>query len=226
MSNQIDSNTILHGDARQLSQHIADESIDLIFTDPPYPGKFLPLYEWLAEEAARVLKPGGFCLAYAGVYYKQQTMESLSKHLTYFWDFVSANLGDSPIIWPRKIISRHKSILAFVKGKGLPRVNVISLWTGSGQDKRFHIWGQDEGTARYYIDCFSSPGDLIWEPFCGGGTTLVACTVLERKFIAFDIDLKAIQTTRTRLEMIQPLLFKEEKAVPQVLWTGESEAVS
>jgi site-specific DNA-methyltransferase (adenine-specific) len=215
-------NTITTGDARILSAQIPDESIDLIFTDPPYLREYLPLYEWLSAEGARVLKPGGFLLAYAGVYHKQQTMEYLSKHLDYYWDFVSVNLGNSPIMWQRKIISRHKSILAFVKSKGLPRCNVISLWVGSGEDKRYHIWGQDESTARYYIDCFSSSRGVIWDPFCGGGTTPAVCKVLDRSCIAFEIDPATAAIARKRLEMTQPMLMPEQ-ALQMLL---ESEATA
>jgi predicted methyltransferase len=39
---------------------ISDESSDLIFTDPPYLREHLHLYDWLAREASRMLKPGGF----------------------------------------------------------------------------------------------------------------------------------------------------------------------
>lgn len=53
---------IYTGDARELAKAIPDGSIDLIFTDPPYPREFLPLYGWLAETAAQVLKPDGFML--------------------------------------------------------------------------------------------------------------------------------------------------------------------
>ena len=48
------------GDARHLALDIPDGSIDLIFTDPPYSKKYLPLYGWLAFMAERILKPGGF----------------------------------------------------------------------------------------------------------------------------------------------------------------------
>jgi len=202
-------NEIITGDARLLSSSIPDNSIDLIFTDPPYLREYIPLYGWLAQEAQRALKPGGFCLAYAGVYWKAQVLADMSKHLDYFWDFVSTNLGHAPIMWQRKIISRHKSILAFSKGRGLPRCNVMSLWSTGVQDKRFHVWGQDESTARYYIDCFSSSGDTIWEPFTGGGTTLVACKVLDRNFIAYEIDPDAAAIARARLQTVQPFLMPD-----------------
>jgi DNA modification methylase len=211
-------NEIITGDARLLSSSIPDNSIDLIFTDPPYIQKYMYLYGWLAEEASRILKPGGFCLAYAGVYHKPQVMEDMSKHLSYFWDFVSVGAGNAPIMWARKVISRHKSILAFVKGKGLPNTNVLSMWIGSGEDKRYHTWGQDESTARYYIQCFSKPGDVIWEPFAGGGTTLVACKVLGRDFIAYEIDPATADIARKRLELVQPFLMPEYEETQPHLW--------
>ncbi len=42
--------------AQATCQHIPlpDNSIDMIWTDPPYPMEFLPCYGWLANEAARV----------------------------------------------------------------------------------------------------------------------------------------------------------------------------
>ena len=48
------------------SETIPDNSIDLIFTDPPYGEQYLYLYEDLARLAVRVLKPGGSLVFYAG----------------------------------------------------------------------------------------------------------------------------------------------------------------
>ncbi len=203
-------NEIITGDARQLSKDIPDNSIDLIFTDPPYHKQYIPLYGWLAQEAARVLKPGGFLLAYAGNVHKYDVMLALGHgQLTYFWDYITVHAGMGTMVWNRKTVARHKSILAFVKGDGKPRTAVLGLWTGTGSDKRFHTWGQDESTARYYIDCFSSSGDLIWEPFAGGGTTLVACKVLGRNFIAYEIDPATAAIARTRLQTVQPFLMPD-----------------
>src|SRR5437660_1379021 len=88
-------NEIITGDARELAKSIPDESIDLIFTDPPYLQKYLSLYDWLSQEAVRVLKPGGFLLSYIGTYWKADIMASLGRHLTYYWDLVSMHPGDN-----------------------------------------------------------------------------------------------------------------------------------
>jgi len=114
------------------------------------------------------------------------------------------------VLWCRHTVSRHKSIVAFVKGQGQPRCMVLSAWTGTGKDKRFHRWGQDESTARYFIECFSCPGDLVWEPFTGGGTVPVVCQQIGRNWIAFELSPETAQIARKRLEQKQPLLFERE----------------
>ena len=53
-------NHIYTGDAKELTKDIPNESIDLIFTDPVYQN--LDDYEWLAQEAARLLKPNSTLL--------------------------------------------------------------------------------------------------------------------------------------------------------------------
>ena len=50
---------VRHGDFRQRLDDLPDDSVDLIFTDPPYHKKHLPLYGDLAEVAGRVLRLGG-----------------------------------------------------------------------------------------------------------------------------------------------------------------------
>ena len=42
-------NEIITGDARELAKDIPDNSIDLIFTDPPYAKEYIPLYGWLSK---------------------------------------------------------------------------------------------------------------------------------------------------------------------------------
>lgn len=55
-------NQIYTGDARELAKAIPDESVDLIFTDPVYDR--IDDYQWLAETAARLLKPNSACLVW------------------------------------------------------------------------------------------------------------------------------------------------------------------
>lgn len=195
---------VYHGDARALGDQVPDGAADLVFTDPPYLREFLPLYGWLAEWSARVLRPGGFLLTMGGGLYADEIMRMLSAHLTYFWTFHVALTGQSAgKVHPggnhTPIITRVKPVYAFVNGWGSPRTVVYDPFAGDGNDKQWHHWGQDMRSARYYIDCFSRERDLVIDPFCGGGTTPVVCKHLKRRWLAFDSDPAAVETARGRV---------------------------
>ena len=181
---------------------IKDNSIDLIFTDPPYQKQSLPCYGWLASEAMRVLKQGGFILAMCGGMYLNQIYRMFDDAgLTYFYEMFHYGIGkDRPVIWPRGVVAAGKPIIVYSKGKVTPiHWNVINVFQASRFGKEFHHWGQDVESARYYVDCFSHPDDLVLDPFVGGGTTLVACALIGRRYIGMDNDPVALATTQKRL---------------------------
>src|SRR5262249_36957206 len=62
----IQSEGIVIGDFREMAKEIPDNSVQLIFMDPPYDRDSLPLYEAAAEIGARILKPGGSLITYTG----------------------------------------------------------------------------------------------------------------------------------------------------------------
>jgi len=181
---------------------IPDGSVDLIFTDPPYSKEYHYCYEFLAREAARVLKPTGFLIAYTGPYWKHKVMMALGEQLEYFYDFILMHRGNTSILWPRRIITGYKSLLCYtLKGsKALPVTNVLGKYDGTGGDKRFHRWGQEANTARYYIDVFSRENDLVVDYFLGAGTFAEVCKALNRNFIGFEIDKETYDIARARVD--------------------------
>lgn len=50
------------------------------------------------------------------------------------------------------------------------------------------------------IEIASDEGDIVLDPFCGSGTTLVAAKLLKRKCIGIDASQDAIELTKSRLE--------------------------
>lgn len=50
------------------------------------------------------------------------------------------------------------------------------------------------------IELVTDKGDVVLDPFCGSGTTLVAAKLLNRKYIGIDISKDAIHLTNERLE--------------------------
>lgn len=194
-----DNYEILEGDL--LTAGIADESVDCIITDPPYPREFLGEYRKLSMFAERVLKPGGSCLAMAGQSYLPEVITHLSEHLTYHWTLAYLTPGGQSVqLWERQVNTFWKPVLWFVKGeyKGEWSGDVVKSDVNDN-DKRFHEWGQSEsGTARL-VERFSRPGDLICDPFVGGGTTAVAALARGRRFIGVDTSTDAVNDTRMRI---------------------------
>ena len=54
------------------------------------------------------------------------------------------------------------------------------------------------------VTAHSRPGDLVLDPFCGSGTTLVAARRLERRWIGIDAGEAAVAVTRERLARLDP----------------------
>lgn len=181
---------IFKGDFRQVIPiEIIPESVDLIFTDPPYDEKSIPLFGDLAQLAARVLKPGGSLITYCGHYALPEVLWAMSSHLEFWWIICSHEPGANKR-FPGKFVFIHwKPLLWFVKetrrGRGLvaDMVNVESI-----ADKFDHDWQQGEAVPDYYIGKLTEPGDLVLDPMCGSGTTIAVAHRLGRRAVGIEID--------------------------------------
>jgi hypothetical protein len=179
---------LLHGDFRILGSELLDESIDLIFTDPPYHEEHLTLWSDLASLANRVLKPGGMLLAYSGQIFLPQVLQSLSEHLTYCWLLGVAHSGGHIQIWKHSIWNDWKPIVMFSKGKPVEHDWLMDLYRGDKGDKEAHEWSQGEGEAAYFIEKLTHPGGIVVDPMCGSGTILRAAHKLKRTSFGMEID--------------------------------------
>ncbi len=190
---------VLEGDAGQELAKLEAESVDVIMTDPPYPHQYLDLYRVLAEQAARVLKPGGSVLAMAGQSYLPDVFALMCPHLKYHWMLNYDMPGPSPKIWPRCLSSNWKPILWFTKGEYSGPLQTTDVIRSPVEQRVLHKWQQSEGGFRQLVERFSLPGDLVLDPFNGAGTTGVAAVGLGRRFIGIDNDPDAVETSRRRL---------------------------
>lgn len=179
---------------------LAQDSVDLICTDPPYSENQLSLWPELAQFSSRVLKPSGWLITYSGQSHLELLINILASELTYVWVIAQIN-GDNHkhIIHRFKVYSRWKPILIFAKPPVKPLDWVNDVIKGGGRDKRFHDWQQSETEALYFIKSFSLPGQLVVDPFLGSGTTALAAHKLGRHFIGCDIDPANITKTLERI---------------------------
>lgn len=169
---------------------IADDSVDCIITDPPYPKEYVDLFDDLGALAARVLKPGGSLVVMTGQLYLPRYLELLAKHLNYHWLLAYTTPGGQAVqIWNQEVNTFWKPLLWFVKDQRDARwVSDVINTPVNANDKQHHHWGQSVSGMTAIVEKFSNPGDLVLDPFLGGGTTGVVCKATGRRFVGVELD--------------------------------------
>lgn len=176
------------GDFRFLAEQIADESVELVFTDPPYDSDSTPLFADAARVAARILRPGGSLLTYCGQTQLPRALELCGQHLRYWWICAALDPGSQQRMNRYGVICQWKPLLWFVKGtRGDVQTLTLDVVAGP-REKAAHPWQQAEDEAAYYIEKLTGPRGLVVDFFAGGGTTLAAARRLGRPSIGFEID--------------------------------------
>jgi len=188
-----------HGDFRKVLVDVADQSVSLVFTDPPYGKSSLPLWSDLGKWAARVLLPGGFLISYSGQTYLPAVIEALNKHLRYVWMVAQLSKGPKSIMRHVGFYSAWKPLLVFACEPFAARNWFMDVIHGEGPEKEHHDWQQGEYEAWYCLEHFSREDELVADPFLGSGTTAIAAIKLGRRFIGADIDGAAISKTLERV---------------------------
>ena len=140
-------------------------------------------------------------LVMVGQSYLPEVLARMTPHIKYHWTLSYLTPGGQSVqLWQRKVNTFWKPVLWFTKG------DYVGDWVGdvarsqvNDNDKRYHDWGQSESGMADLIERFTYPGQMIVDPFCGGGTTGVVAVRMGRRFIGIDCDSEAIATTRRRL---------------------------
>ena len=168
---------------------------DVVITDPPYAQQFLPVFSELASACIKV----PLVAVMVGQSYLPTVLARLSEHLTYRWMLAYLTPGgQSPQIWPRKVNTFWKPVLLF--GTAAHWIGDVLKSKENDNDKRFHSWGQSESGMAALIEMLTQPGQLICDPFVGGGTTAVAALAVQRRFIGCDVDERAVHETLDRVK--------------------------
>lgn len=197
-----DTYKLFQADIQDGLADIADNSVDFIITDPPYPKEYISLYGALSQVAARVLKEGGSLVCMCGQSYLPEVINELTKHLNYHWCMCYLTPGgQSPQLFQKRTNTFWKPLIWLVKGK------YTGDWIGdtfkspvNDNDKRFHEWGQSIGGMLDIVKRFTDPNQIILDPFVGGGTTGVTAVISGRKFIGSDIEESNLITTENRIK--------------------------
>ena len=195
--------TLYTGDCLDIMRTLEAGSVDAVITDPPYPREYEHLYGAVAKEARRVLRVGGSFLTLCGHYQLPRVLADIGEHLRYRW-IVKLDHPGSHARMAMGVMVTWKPMLWFVNEKLSPRRNIVD---GCASQKRSkdtgHPWQQDLDYALWGIEALTDPGNTILDPFCGSGTTGVACVQTGRNFIGIEIDPGYAEIARQRIEKAQ-----------------------
>lgn len=197
-----DKMQLIVGDFAQVGPQLPGEAYDLIVTDPPYSREYLSLYELLARQAARLLRPGGSLLMMCGQSYLPEIFDLMTPHLRYVWTLAYHTPGGQAAqLFDRHVNTFWKPVLWFTTG------DLPDFWIGdhvasnvNDNDKRFDRWGQSEsGVGRLIGRFITDDTNRVLDPFVGGGVTAIVCARLGTSFTGIDIDSQKIEITRERV---------------------------
>lgn len=219
---------IIQGDCLVEMAKMANASVDLICSDPPYGMSYQSSWrtatpqfdkiqndtslEWLApflKEAFRVLKNDThiylFCNDYAVSDFRRE-MEAVGfiPKRTLVWVKNNHTSGDLEGDYGNKT----EFILYAQKGRrflnGNRDTNVIEE---SREACDFHPTQKPVNLMMYLIEKSSKEGEIVLDPFMGSGTTLIAAKHLNRQATGIEISPEYCQIARDRLSALSEPLF-------------------
>ena len=205
-------NSIANGDCIEVMRSLPWASVDFILTDPPYLVNYRDRTgrsvandagdgAWLKpafRQMHRVLRPDSLCVSFYGWNKVDLFMDawksggfSVVGHIVF-----RKRYGSNA----RFLSYRHES--AYLLAKGRPPLHASPVpdvldWEYSGN--QLHPTQKPVQPLKTLIGAFTKPGDVVLDPFCGSGSTLVGAQELGRKFIGIELDEQHHRTATDRL---------------------------
>jgi len=205
------SATVERADAVEWLGSLADASVDLLLTDPPYStdvdNAIEAFVEWLLD-AQRVVKPTGRMVVFHGRYpkevlaYLQAAAWTGWDHELAVWHYADT-LGPSPT---GRLKTTHQMVLV-VHGPEAGDLHTSSLVDRQScfvvpmnqeAGGRWFPWQKPQLLAERLVATFAPPGGTVVDPFAEAGTFLVAAAALGRQAAGCDDDPGRIDECRRR----------------------------
>lgn len=221
-------NTIINSDVLELIKKIDDESIDLVVTDPPYkvisggkphkkgqPSGMLSKNDgkifkhnnikpelWIPE-IYRILKSGTHCYIMTNTINLENYLRicrevGFGLHNVLCWEKNNV----TPSRWYMK---NCEFTLFLRKGKAKTINNVGSKMIHQFNNimgNKTHPTEKPVDLMKFYIANSSNEEDIVFDPFCGTGSTLIAAKELNRRYLGCEIDEEYFNIAMKRIKEI------------------------
>jgi DNA modification methylase len=212
------SYTLVNGDSFDYIKSMKPASVDMICTDPPYGMDYQSgmrkekhakianddNLDWLPEfinQCYRVAKPNTghyfFCSWHKIDEFKKIIEKVFVLKNILIWDKGQPGMGDLKHDFAPQcefIIFAQKGQRA-INGKRTPNIMRYPRTQNA-----LHPTQKPVPLIAHLITKFSSPGDIIFDPFMGSGTTGVAAKDTQRKFLGIEIGEEWFATSKTRIK--------------------------
>lgn len=166
--------------------------------------------EWTkphAEQASRVIRPGGAMVVMGGT-------QSLVG-----WDYCASKYGfhwmaELIILWNAGKVRRnsfgslHTRVVWYAKS-GLRHTfnsKQVSIYSNVMVAKKVpesvkrHPSEKPVGVTNFLVSLLTKSDDLVVDPFCGSGSTLVSADLADRRWLGSDLDQKYVDITNSRVD--------------------------
>lgn len=202
---------ILQGDCVEVMKSLSSSSVDFILTDPPYAVRYRDRSgrtilnddneAWLAPafaEMYRLLKPNAFCVTFYGWDAADRFIAAWRKagfkiagHIVFRKGYASSS---------RFLERRHEQAYLLMKGSGpCPKRPLPDVMDWKYTGNRLHPTQKPVSALKPLIRSFTKPADVVLDPFCGSGSTLVAANLLQRGYLGIELDERHHRTACDRM---------------------------
>lgn len=224
-------NRVIHGDCLDILKLMPDKCVDLVLTDPPYGMKNNPdSKRFSGGSASSISKRGNggrFTVPIAGddATFDPSPLLKFNKVILWGYNHFAARLPvGTTLVWIKRFDEAFGSFLsdaelAWMKGGCGVYCRRDTSMAGRARE-RVHPNEKPLALMKWCIER-AGDADIILDPFCGSGTTLVAAKMLGRRYIGIDIEKKYCDIAEERLRnTTPPLPFKQEKQEQMELGRG------
>lgn len=217
---------IIHGDCLEIMKGMADKSVDLVLTDPPYGMEYTrhisnPKFgkiendnnlDWLPiflQETSRILKDSGsmyvFCSWHNIEVFKTEINKVFTVRNMLIWDKEGMGMGDLETTY-----GGTYEICLFAnktpqKLNGSRNRDVLKQQRTGNE---LHPTQKPVDLISFLIEKSSNENDLILDPFAGSCTTLIACNQLNRRCICIEKEEDYVKICHERLGATSNSLFQ------------------
>jgi len=135
----------------------------------------------------------------AGQSYLPEIYHQMSQHLDYRWTMAYMTPGGQAVqLWQNKVNTFWKPILVF--GRSDDWIGDVATSKANDNDKMHHHWGQSESGMYDLVKRLTKPGERVFDPFMGAGTTGVASLACGCSFVGCDLEKKFVDTAQDRIQ--------------------------